>query len=144
MSSDPRPQFSEPATTSECFSHFQEAVSEYLIRHRSVLDVMSKFQEANARVARAVAKATTTCGCVEIQAGKQKVPSDISYWEMKSFMDTHLKGEMCDQCREILEAEVGRNLFYCAALCELFSLDLGDVVAQEQKRITALGVFNLS
>ena len=56
----------------------QEAVSEFLIRHRSVLDIISKFQEANARVNRAVVKAVTSCGCVEVEAGRQKFPADIS------------------------------------------------------------------
>lgn len=123
---------------------FQDAVAEYLIRHKSVLDVLSKFQEANARVNRAIVKAITTCGCVEVNAGKQKLPDDISYWEMKQYMDTHLKGEICEHCREVLEMELGRNLFYAAALCDVFGLDLDDVIRQEQKRITALGVFNLT
>ncbi|HEX6971006.1 MAG TPA: DUF1573 domain-containing protein [Limnochordia bacterium] len=123
---------------------FQDAVAEYLIRHRSVLDILSKFQEANARVNRAVVKAITTCGCVQVNAAKQQLPSDISYWEMKQYMDTHLKGEICEHCREVLEMELGRNLFYAAALCDVFGLDLEEVMRQEQRRITALGVFNLT
>ena len=45
---------------------FQANVEKYLIRHRSVLDIMSKYQESTARVNRALAKAVTECGCISI------------------------------------------------------------------------------
>jgi len=123
---------------------FQQAVSEYLIRHRSILDVISKFQEAGARVNRAVVKAVTTCGCVEVQAGRQQLPADITYWEMKQHMATHVKGEMCEHCREVLEQEIGQNMFYLTAICDLFKIELETLLENERKRITALGVFNLT
>lgn len=123
---------------------FQQAVSQYLIRHRSVLDIISKFQEANARVNRAVAKAVTSCGCVQIDADRQSCPSDISIWEMKDHMKTHVKGKMCEQCHEILEQEVGRNLFYLTAICDVFDLKLGQVIDGERRRLSTLGVFNLT
>lgn len=126
------------------YNSFQESVSEYLIRHKSMLDIVSKLQEANARVNRAVVKAITSCGCIEVKAGKQRLPSDITYWEMKKYMESHVKGEMCEHCREVLEVELGRNLFYIAALCDLFSLRFADVIEDERKRVTALGVFNLT
>lgn len=123
---------------------FQHAVSEYLIRHRSVLDIISKFQEATARVNRAVAKAVTMCGCVQVEAGRQRCPSDISVWEMKEHMATHIKGEMCEQCQEVLEQEIGRNLFYLTAICDVFGLELEQVIDLERRRISTLGVFNLT
>lgn len=126
------------------YSTFQEAVSEYLIRHRSVLDVVSKLQEANARVNRAVVKAVTACGCIEVNATKQKLPTDITYWEMKKYMATHVQGGLCEHCQEVLEVELGRNLFYLAALCDLFTLDFATVIEEERKRVAALGVFNLT
>ncbi len=52
---------------------FQDTVDDYLVRHRSILDVMSKLAESNARVNRAVTKAVTTCGCIGIEASKQEV-----------------------------------------------------------------------
>lgn len=123
---------------------FQEAVSECLIRHRSILDVISKFQEANARVNRAVAKAITYCGCIEVKASRQQFPADISYCEMKHHMETHVQGELCEHCREVVEQEIGRSLFYTAALCDLFGFDLERLVDDERRRITALGVYNLT
>ena len=123
---------------------FQETVSEYLIRHRSVLDVLAKLQESTARTNRAVTKAVTSCGCIKIDAEKHQVPGDIPLQEMRDHMQTHLNGQLCEHCREILEAELGNDLFYLAALCNLFDLNLYDILLKEQKRLAALGVFNFS
>lgn len=126
------------------FRSLQHAVSEYLIRHRSILDVISKFQETSARVNRAVVKAITSCGCIEVRACRQQIPADISYWEMKHHMETHVQGELCEHCREVLEQELGHTLFYAAALCDLFGLDLEQLADDERKRIATLGVYNLT
>ncbi len=135
----------EPAKHQEAtFRSFQEAVSEYLIRHRSILDVISKLQESTARANRAVVKAITYCGCIEVRAGRQQIPADISYWEMKHHMETHIRGEMCEHCLEVLEQEIGHTLFYTAALCDLFGLDLEQLVENERSRIATLGVYNLT
>lgn len=44
---------------------FQDQVSELLLRHRSLIDVLSKTGQAGASVNRAVSKAITECGCIE-------------------------------------------------------------------------------
>lgn len=124
--------------------HFQKVVDEYLIRHRSVLDVISKCQEANARVNRAVSKAVTACGCVRVTAGAQEFPTDGTLTEIRAHMKTHLEGDLCEHCREVLDIEVGRALFYLTAICNLFDLRLEDVIRDETKRVTALGVYNLT
>lgn len=126
------------------YSTFQEAASQFLIRHRSIVDVLSKLQESSARVNRSVSKAITNCGCISVNASRQELPNDITYWEMKNYMSTHIDGEICEQCKEVLEAELGRNLFYLAALCDLFSLKFDDVIEAERKRVAALGMFNLT
>lgn len=123
---------------------FQETVGEYLIRHRSVLDVMAKLQEANARTNRAITKAVTSCGCIKIDAARQQVPADISIQEMKDHMANHINGKLCEHCRDILEAELGNNLFYVAAICNLFDLNLYDILLKEHKKLAALGVFNFA
>ncbi|HAP93935.1 MAG TPA: DUF1573 domain-containing protein, partial [Desulfotomaculum sp.] len=89
------------------YSDFQNTVSEVLVCNRSVLDVLSQTQEANAKLTRAVIKTVTGCGCLKIQTGKKEVPSDISLSELKHFLDSHLIGEMCEGCRETVEAAVG-------------------------------------
>lgn len=126
------------------YATFQQAVSDCLVRHRSILDVISKFQESGARVNRAVAKAVTACGCVQVDAAKQTIPANISYWEMKEHMATHVKGDMCEHCREVLEQEIGQNLFYLAALCDIFGLRLDQLVEAERKRLTTFGALNLT
>lgn len=130
--------------TETTYAAFQSTVSECLVRHRSILDIISKFQESGARVNRAVVKAVTSCGCVQVDATRQQVPADISIREMKEHMATHVKGAMCEHCIEVLEQEIGRNLFFLAAICDVFDLDLDQLVEDERKRIATLGVFNLT
>ncbi|HEY3365092.1 MAG TPA: DUF1573 domain-containing protein [Symbiobacteriaceae bacterium] len=123
---------------------FQDAVGEYLIRHRSILDIMAKLQESNARVNRAITKSVTSCGCIKIQAEKQQIPADISLQEMKDHMHNHLSGQLCEHCREIVEAELGNSLFYLAAVANMFDLNLYDTMLKEHKKLAALGVFNFA
>jgi len=124
--------------------HFQETVSQFLIRHRSILDVQSKLGEAAARVNRAVAKSVTTCGCISISADRQRFPADVSLRDVRELLATHLNGDMCEKCREVVETEIGATLFYLAALCSLLNLNLRDVLEKEYNRVNALGVFNLT
>lgn len=124
---------------------FQETVDDYLIRHRSILDVMSKLTESASRVNRAVTKAVTNCGCIEVEAVRQKIPPELDSLEsLKEHMSTHVKGKLCDHCAEILEDEIGRNLFFLAALCNLMALNLYDILLKEQERVACLGMFNFS
>jgi len=122
---------------------FQEQVDEYLIRHRSILDVLSKLQESTARVSRAVAKAVTSCGCVTVHAAKQQFPSDLSLAEVRAYLDTHLSGTLCERCREAVESEIGSALFYTAALCSILTLDLEAIQKKEHSRVKSLGFFTL-
>ena len=124
--------------------HFQETVSQFLIRHRSILDVQSKLGEAAARVNRAVAKSVTTCGCISISADRQRFPADVSLRDVRELLATHLNGDMCEKCREVVETEIGATLFYLAALCSLLNLNLRDVLEKEYNRVNALGVFILT
>jgi hypothetical protein len=123
---------------------FQEGVTQYLSRHRSILDVQSKLSESTARVNRAVAKAVTSCGCITITAGRQTFPATAEFRDLTRFMSTHLQGEMCPRCREVVETEMGSALFYLAALCSLLNLNMQDVLEKEYRRVNALGVFNLT
>ncbi|HLN62587.1 MAG TPA: DUF1573 domain-containing protein [Symbiobacteriaceae bacterium] len=123
---------------------FQETVGEYLIRHRSILDVMAKLQEANARTNRAVTKAVTACGCVKINAEKQQLPADITLEQLKDHMQNHLNGRLCEHCREVVESELGNTLFYLAGLANLLDLNLYDILLKEHKKLSALGVFNFA
>lgn len=123
---------------------FQETVDECLIRHRSIIDVMSKLQEATAKLNRAVAKSVTSCGCIRVNAEKQRFPLDIPLHDIRKYVGSHIEGEPCEQCKEVLEAEVGNVLFYLAALCNLLHLNLYDAMIKETKKLSTLGVFNFS
>ena len=123
---------------------FQETVSEYLVRHRSVLDIMAKLQESQARVNRAITKAVTSCGCVQVHATRQQYPADATLEQLRDHVQSHVSGKLCDHCREVVEAELGNSLFYLAALCNTFDLNLYDIILQEQKKLSALGVYNFA
>jgi len=133
----------EPPTREELCHRFQDTVAQYLVRHQSILDVVSKLQEASSRTNRALIKSITTCGCVKVEAKKQEIPEKASFNEMKEYMNNHLVGRICENCQDILEDELGKNLFYLAALCNVLDLDLEQIMQKELKRMSALGIFNL-
>lgn len=123
---------------------FQKQVSDLLLRHRSLIDVLSKLGQADASVNRAVSKAITDCGCIELHATKQSYAHNGNFEDAKSTLKTHVHGELCDQCREVISSELGRNLFYMSALCNLLDIQLEDVLKNEEKKCSTLGIFNLS
>ena len=124
-------------------SSFQKSVEQYLIQHRSILDVLSKFQESNARVNRAIVKASTQCGCIKIKSEKQKFPSNVKLEEVYKYINSQMEGSLCDNCKEIIETELGSNLFYTAAICNILDLDFDEIVKKEEERISTLGIYNL-
>ena len=124
-------------------SSFQKSVDRYLIQHRSILDILTKYQEANARVNRAIAKSVTQCGCIKINAKKQSIPSGTKLTELHKFMDTHIEGSLCDNCKEIIESELGSSLFYASAICNVLNLNFDNIMKKEEERISTLGIYNL-
>lgn len=130
--------------SSPSLKEFQDQVAELLLRHRSVLDVLSKFQQSNAAANRAVIKSVTDCGCIQVHAGKQNYTRDMTLEQAQEQLGTHLGGQVCEHCKEVIESELGRNLFYMASLCNLLDLDLNKVVTQESTKCSTLGLFNLS
>ena len=124
------------------YDNFQDSVGELLVRHKSILDVLTKYQESQSRVNRAVIKAVTACGCIEINSKKQKYDEEVSLQELKNYMDTHLSGELCPNCREVIEKELGNNLFYIAALCNVLNISMYDVLLKEYEKMHTLGIYN--
>lgn len=123
---------------------FQDQISALLLRHRSMLDVLSKFQQSNAAANRAVVKAITDCGCVQVHASKQRYTPDMTLEQAKERLDSHISGDVCENCKDIIAAELGKNLFYMASLCNLLDMDMEKVVSQESAKCSTLGYFNLS
>ena len=123
---------------------FQETVSAVLIRHRSILDCLSKYQESTARVNRSVIKTVTDCGCISIIANKKQYPPMDSLKDCAKYMDSHIKGKMGEHCREVIAEEIGKHLFYLTALCNTLDYKLEDLFELEHNRINTLGHFMLS
>jgi hypothetical protein len=126
------------------YDEFQHTVSELLLYNRSILDLLAKSQETNARMNRAIIKSVTGCGCLKINANKKQIPSGSTLGELKKYLDSHLDGKLCESCREVLELEMGRTLFYMAALCNLLDLNMYDILIKEQKKLKTLGIYNLA
>ena len=124
------------------FDDFQNAVNESLLRHKSILDILSKLNETEARINRAVTKSVTNCGSVEINASKQQLPEDdIGIESLIACLKTHLTGSLCENCREVIEREIGNNLFYLTSLCNVLDLNLYDILLKEYDRIDTLGKY---
>jgi len=133
--------FMNSDTNSLC-EDFQEQASKVLIRHKSILDITTKLDEFNARINRAVAKSVTACGCISINAKKQDYSKD-TFEQMLETVETHVEGEICEGCKEVLDEEIGSYIFYLAALSNTLGLNLGEILNKEYSTIKTLGVFTL-
>lgn len=123
--------------------NFQNTVSESLVRHKSIVDIMTKLSESNARINRALAKAITTCGCVNVSAKKQKIPENASLEDISKIFNNQIQGKLCDNCREVLEEEIGSELYYLAAFCNSLDLDLFDILIKQYNHINTLGKYRM-
>lgn len=122
---------------------FQDAVNDLVMRNRSVLDILTKFQASCAKVNRAVVKSVTHCGCIEVAAKKQHFPENEDIKSISKLLDSHLKGKLCKGCSETIREEIGGNLFYLAALCNALDISMYDVILEEKKRLDTLGPYSL-
>ena len=125
-------------------AEFQKTVSEFLVQNRSILDVMTKLQDAATRVNRALAKTVTACGCLRVEASKQELPEDVTFSHVAEYVQSHLQGKLCPNCADVIETELGNAMFYLAATCCLLNLDLKNVLERENDRINTLGVYSLT
>lgn len=124
------------------FDNFQNSINESLLRHKSILDVITKYSESSARVNRSVVKAVTNCGCIEINAKKQNLHEENEILDEFNYdLKSHLTGCLCDNCRDVIESEIGNNLFYLTSLCNSMDVNLYDVLIKEQDKMKMLGKF---
>ncbi|HLR35174.1 MAG TPA: DUF1573 domain-containing protein [Tissierellales bacterium] len=121
---------------------FQKKVSEVLIRHKSILDVITKLEEYNSRINRAIVKSVTSCGCLSISATKQSYNKE-TLEEVRDHMSDHLEGNLCEVCEEMIEEEIGAYLFYLAALCNTIDVNLTDVLLREYSNLKTLGIYSI-
>ncbi|MHB8124547.1 MAG: DUF1573 domain-containing protein [Desulfitobacteriaceae bacterium] len=123
---------------------FQNQVKSLLIRHQSILDILSKGQEASARVNRAVVKSVTNCGCIKVDAHKKPIPENATFYDLKTLLNSQLDGNICDNCQDIIMTEIGKQFFYIAALANTLNISLRDVLTKEQNKLSTLTIFNLT
>ena len=123
----------------------QDNISNILVRHKSILDVMTKLEESNSRINRSIAKAVTNCGCINISATKQEMPTNdkSTFSESKDCFKEHVDGELCETCKEFVEKEIGNHMFYVGAVCNTLGINLNEAVANELSKVNTLGVFSL-
>lgn len=122
---------------------FQFTVADYIIRNKSILDGITKFQDSCSSVNRAIVKTITQCGCCKINAHKQDIKEDSNFEELQSSLRTHLDGSLCDNCRDTIEKEMGQTLFYMASLCNTLDLNMYDIMLKELERVQLLGKYTL-
>lgn len=123
-------------------NEFQDIIPKVQIRHKSILDIITKLEESNARINRAIVKSVTTCGCIKIDASKQEYNKE-SLEEVKEYLKSHIEGELCEVCREKIEEEIGDHMFYIGSLCNAFGLNLSDIISNEYKELKTLGIYSL-
>lgn len=74
------------------FDDFQNSVNDSLVRHRSILDIMSKYTESASRVNRSITKSVTNCGCIKINAQKQDLlKENVSIDDLNDCLENHIE-----------------------------------------------------
>mgnify|MGYP000717432425 FL=1 len=130
--------------TSE-LEQFQNFIDDLVLRNKSILDQMTKLQDASARLNRTLSKSATTCGCIKMNIIKQQLDFAhiTSPEELKSLLSTHIEGYPCPECNEAIEKEMGRVLFYLAAIATTLGISLSSVLENEKTRTNLLGNYSL-
>lgn len=123
---------------------FQNFIDTVLIRNKSILDQMTKLQDACSRLNRTISKCATTCGCIKIHVDKQQYPTeDISMEELNFLLSTHVEGYPCKECGEAIEKEMGRLLFYLGSIANTLGISLSSALEGEEGRTQLLGKYSL-
>lgn len=125
------------------FDEYQNCINDCLINHNDILDVITKYSETNSKVNRIIAKSIINCGCINIY-NISKSRNDNNYINKINSCNNKTFDIICDDCREIIEKEIGNNLFYLTSLCNLLGINLYDIIIKEYNKIITLGKFNLN
>lgn len=67
----------------------------------------------------------------------------MSLKEVKKYFKIYVEGYFCENCRDLIEKEIGSILFYLVLICNILDLNLYDIIIKEIERMKILGEFNL-
>lgn len=124
-------------------SEFHILAKSILSRDRSLLDIMTKLQESNAKAARSISRAITKCGCLSLEAKKQHFPKTGDLSSLPLYADDHISGYLCSNCKESIEQAIADNLFYLTSICNALDMNLEDIMNKELTRCNLLGKYSL-
>lgn len=124
---------------------FQNFIDELALRNKSILDQMTKLQDASSRLNRNISKCATNCGCIELHVNKQQflLQDTVNYGDLNCLLSTHIEGYPCTNCNELIEKEMGRVLFYLGALANTLGISLSTVLENEKYRTSLLADYCL-
>lgn len=124
---------------------FQNFIDELTLRNKSILDQMTKLQDASAKLNRAISKSATVCGCVSLNVSKQhfSLMETLTEEDLHTLLSTHVEGHPCQECNELIEKEMGRMLFYVSALANTLGISLSSVLENEKSRTSLLSRYCL-
>lgn len=121
----------------------QQKADEYLVINPSVLQILLQLEQNALRLNQTALRASNTCGCIRLGSEKLLLPEDSTWEEMKQQPTGDSLAEICPECRNDIKDKLGALLFYAAALCNAFALDLDEITEQEIKKLDLLGYFML-
>lgn len=127
-------------------NEFQDTVREYEYFHKNILEQLVKFQELSAKLNKNIIRACSTCGCIEINANKFDFSNnarELSFEAIRLLEDHHIKGNLCEDCKDLIEKHMGSCLYYLTYMCNSLNLDFNDIFIKEMDKINLLGRFNI-
>ena len=119
---------------------FQKNVDSLIARNRNVLDILTKCQVTCSKVCRSTIKSATGCGCLKITGEKSSI--DFSQVSLKD-KTSSIEGELCKECKSIIEDEIGESLFYIASLCNALGISMDSIMKREIEKVEVLGKYSL-
>jgi hypothetical protein len=124
---------------------FQCTVKENDYFNKNILEQLAKLQEVSAKLNKTVIRACTYCGCIEINANNKlySYDGDINLDMIKLLDPHHISGDLCEDCKDLIEKNIGSCLYYLACISNSFDLKLNEVLLKEMNKINILGKFNI-
>lgn len=124
---------------------FQCTVKENDYFNKNILEQLAKLQEVAAKLNKNIVRACTYCGCIEINANNKlySYNDDINLDMIKLLDPHHISGMLCEDCKDLIEKNIGSCLYYLACISNSFDLNLNEVLLKEMDKINILGKFNI-